>query len=96
MVPINGNTPLMPKILKSHNEVEMTKRKYEGALGDLVTRLIDKERRTQGELLKVMILSAPDSSDTLKPPLPIPNDLILKRERSQPSQWGSVTCLRHR
>ena len=70
--------PLVPKILESHDAVEMKKGIYDGALGSLVARLIDEQRRAEGELLKVLILSAPAAMDTLKLPRPIPNDMKSK------------------
>jgi hypothetical protein len=76
--------PLVPKILESRDEVTMTKGVYDGVLGSLVTRLIDEKRRTEGESFKVLILSAPDSPDTLKLPRPIRNDMR--------SEAGKVTA----
>lgn len=70
--------PLVPRILESHEAVEMKKDLYDGVLGSLVARLVDEKRRTEGELLKVLILSAPNSPETLKLPLPIPNDIQSK------------------
>jgi hypothetical protein len=70
--------PLVPKILESHEAVEMKKGFYDGALGGLVARLVDEKRRTEGELLKVLLLSSPNSPETLKLPLPIPNDMQSK------------------
>ena len=66
--------PLVPMILESHDDVEMRRDAYEGALGQLVNTLIDEERREEGLRFKVMLLSAPDSTDTLKLEQPIPND----------------------
>ena len=70
--------PLVPKILESHEAVEMKMGLYDGALGSLVARLVDEHRRTEGELLKVLMLSAPNSPDTLKLPQPIPNNMKSK------------------
>ena len=52
-----------------------------GVLGKLVNRLIDEERREEGRRFKVMLLSAPDSADTLKLAKPIPNDKKSKAEK---------------
>lgn len=70
--------PLVPKILESHDEVMMTKGLYAGVLGDLISRLVDEKQYPEGESFKVMILSAPDSPDTMKLPQPIPNDMKSK------------------
>lgn len=70
--------PLVPKILESHNEVVMKKGAYSGVLGDLISRLMDEKQYPDGETFKVMILSAPDSPDTMKLPQPIPNDMKSK------------------
>lgn len=70
--------PLVPKILESHEAVEMRKGVHGGPLGDLVTRLLDEERRVEGESNKVLLLSSPESPDTLKLSQPIPNDLRSK------------------
>lgn len=66
--------PLVPMIIESHDDVEMQRDAYEGALGTLVNRLIDEDRREGGRRFKVMLLSAPDSPDTVKLNDPIPND----------------------
>jgi len=66
--------PLVPKILGSHNDVEI-KRGHEGPLGTLVNRLLDENLRKEEEHNKVFLLSPPDSPDTLRLPKAIPNDL---------------------
>jgi hypothetical protein len=66
--------PLVPKILDSRNEVVIKKGVHDGLLGVLVDRLIDEKRRTEDETFKVLLLSAPDSPDTLKLPQPILNN----------------------
>ncbi len=66
--------PLVPKILATHEDVEMHRDAYDGDLGRLVNRLLDDERREEGRRFKVIFLSDPDSADTLKLPAPIPND----------------------
>ncbi len=69
--------PLIPRILEPHDDVEI-KRGGTGPLGKLVTRLIEDGRVAEGEFRKIMLLSAPDSPDTLQLPGPIPNDLRSK------------------
>lgn len=66
--------PLVPKILATYDEVEMVKNRYDGELGALVNRLLKEEKRPENGLFKVLILSAPDSSETLRLDHPIPND----------------------
>jgi len=66
--------PLVPKILATHEDVELQREAYEGNLGSLVNRLLDDERREEGGRFKVIFLSGPDSAETLKLPQPIPND----------------------
>lgn len=66
--------PLVPQILESIDEVQMTTGLHKGVLGALVDRLVADKLRIEGESYKVMFLSAPDSPDTLKLANPIPND----------------------
>lgn len=74
-----GNVyPLVPKILESHENVEMNRDEYDGELGTLVNRLLDLGLRKEGKRNKVILLSAPDSPDTLKLPQAIPNDMKSK------------------
>lgn len=70
--------PLVPKILESHDDVPLFPGQHSGGLGQLVDRLIGEGRRDEGGRNKVLILSEPDSSDTLHLPDPIPNDLKSK------------------
>ncbi|MEX2215886.1 MAG: hypothetical protein WD768_17375 [Phycisphaeraceae bacterium] len=64
----------VPKIRESYDEVEMRIDAHKGDLGKLVNRLVKEGRRPEGVMNKVMLLSSPDSSDTLKLTRPIPND----------------------
>jgi hypothetical protein len=64
----------VPKIVATHEDVEMQRDAYAGDLGNLVNRLIDEERREEGRRFNVMLLSAPDSADTMKLEIPIPNN----------------------
>lgn len=66
--------PLVPKIMATFDEVEMARNRYEGELGALVHRLLDGGYRPEGDFFKVLLLSAPDSPDTLKLEAPIRND----------------------
>ncbi len=70
--------PLVPRILQIHDDVEMLSGLHAGALGELVERLIKEQRREEGGSYKIVMLSAPDSPDTLRLPGPIVNDLRSK------------------
>ena len=70
--------PLVPKILDIHDDVVLVAGQASGALGNLVERLIREQRRDEGERYKVLLLSAPDSPDTLRLPASIPNDTKAK------------------
>jgi len=66
--------PLLPKIVAAHEEVEMRKGLHQEPLGALVDHLVETGKRPEGGLFKVLILSTPDSPDTVHLPAPIPND----------------------
>ena len=66
--------PLVPMILESHDNVEIRRDTHDGALGQLINRLLNENRREEGSRFKVMLLSDPESDDTLKLDRPIPND----------------------
>jgi hypothetical protein len=70
--------PLVPRILERHDDVVMLSGQYSGILGVLVERLIKEQRRDEGERYKVLMLSAPDSPDTLRLTGPVSNDLTSK------------------
>lgn len=71
--------PLVPKIIATYDDVVMEKGTLDGNLGELVNRLITEGFRPEGERFKVLMLSSPDSQDTLELEKPIPND---KRSKS--------------
>ncbi|MCA9140605.1 MAG: hypothetical protein KDB00_27725 [Planctomycetales bacterium] len=71
--------PIVPKILASYDNIEMRIDAYPGELGKLVDRLVSKEYRPQGERFKILLLSAPESPDTIVLENPITND---KRSKS--------------
>lgn len=78
--------PLVPKILESHDDVVMVPSQYAGTpLGALVERIVKDQRRDHGAHNKVLLLSAPDSPDTLHLPGPIPNDL--KSQSGKPAAF---------
>lgn len=71
--------PLVPKILDIIDDVEIVTGRYTGELGKLVDYLDKNSLRTDRDSYKVFLLSAPDSTDTLKLPAPIPNN---KKDKS--------------
>ncbi len=71
--------PLIPKIEEIRDDVLMEKNLHKGRLGELVNFLLDRSLRLLDQRYKVFLLSAPDSSDTIKLTAAIPND---KRDKS--------------
>jgi hypothetical protein len=71
----NNVYPLVPTILDAYEEVEMMRGSHQGELGKLVEMLLDRGLRTEGQRLKVVFLSPPDSPETITLPSPIPNDV---------------------
>ena len=65
---------LVPRILESYDEVEMRQGIHDGELGKLVDRLVKEQRRQIGTTFKVLLLSAPDSVETIILDSEIPND----------------------
>ena len=66
--------PLVPKIEEVRDDVVMEKNLHTGRLGELVNFLLDRSLRLVDQRYKVFLLSAPDSSDTIKLTAAIPND----------------------
>ena len=80
--------PLVPKIVATHDDVEMKLGKYDGDLGKLVNKLLDDDLRPESGLFKVLMLSSPDSPETLKLPNPIPNDKLSKSGKTTAFTMG--------
>ena len=80
--------PSVPKILASYDEVEIKRNQYEGPLGKLVNRLVDEEKRPVNGRFKVLLLSPPDSAETLKLAAPIPNDKVSKTGKNTAYTMG--------
>lgn len=80
--------PLVPKIIATHDEIEMVKNRYDGELGLLVSRLLKEEKRPENGMFKVLMLSAPDSPDTLRLDRPIPNDKLSKTGKTTAFTMG--------
>jgi hypothetical protein len=66
--------PLIPKIVATHDEVEMCKGLHQGPLGALVDHLVETGKRPEDGSFKVLLLSPPDSPDTIRLSGPIAND----------------------
>ena len=66
--------PLIPKILEVYDDLPMVFGQFEGALGKLVDRLVTERLREANERFKIVLLSSPDSPETLKLSAPIPNN----------------------
>lgn len=74
----------IPRILESHDEVEFAVGVHSGALGRVVDKFCEIQKREIGRVYKVMILSGPDSPETVRLPKTIPND--------KTSQTGKTTA----
>lgn len=74
--------PLIPRILDTYEEVVHEKDRYQGALGRHVDRAVDEGLAPQGQLNKIMILSAPDDPQTVKLPRAVQNDLVSSSGRA--------------
>jgi hypothetical protein len=73
--------PLVPLILEMHESVLFEAGRHKGALGRLVDSMLGDPsltRKQAGQRYKVMLLTAPDDSRTLRLKKPIANDLVSK------------------
>jgi hypothetical protein len=80
--------PLVPKITAIYDEVEIIRNHHKGELGKLVNRLIDERRRRENGRFKVLLLTAPDSEDTIKLDTPIPNNKVSKTGKNTAFTMG--------
>ena len=84
----------VPKILKQFESVEIQRDSDVPELLDLINRIIDEGRdRKEGQYYKFIILSAPDSPDTLKLDKPIPNDKQSTSGKPTAFTMGQRTCV---
>lgn len=74
--------PLVPKIIESHDHVDFIPEAHKGKMRALIESATKDGARKEGTAYKVMFLSPPDSSDTLKLSDPIRNDLTSKAGRA--------------
>ncbi|MBN1975618.1 MAG: hypothetical protein JW787_18430 [Sedimentisphaerales bacterium] len=67
---------LVPKILEAWECVEMRRGFHSGKLENLVEFLLDHQLREEGKTYKVLLLSSPNDSETIRLDKPIENDLL--------------------
>lgn len=70
--------PLVPKIVATFDEVVIRRDAYDGELGRLVNKLLERNAWPEDSVCKVLLLSAPDSPDTIALASPIINDKLSK------------------
>lgn len=66
---------LVPEILESHEYVKMTRGAHSGRLAELIEYLLDHEHRTEDEAHKVVFLTPPEDSRTVRLDKRVENDL---------------------
>lgn len=74
--------PLVPRILETFENVEFSPKQHSGRLGKLVDDLLANSPRQPGQSYKVMLLSEPDSKDTVVLDAPVANDLVTDSGRT--------------
>ena len=74
--------PLVPRILETFDNVEFSPKRHSGKLGKLVDDLLANSSRHPGQSYKVMLLSEPDSKDTVVLGAPVANDLVTDSGRT--------------
>lgn len=66
--------PLVPLILKKHDDVVFERSAHDGALGQVINQVLDSDDSRTGQRHMVFLLSAPDSNETIDLGGPIPNN----------------------
>ncbi len=66
----------LPAVLFTHRQAAELRSRWDRRLADLVDRLLDAGPRTDGASYGVMLLSAPESPDTVRLASAIKNDLV--------------------
>ncbi|MBU0719549.1 MAG: hypothetical protein KJ749_15000 [Planctomycetes bacterium] len=74
--------PLVPKIVESHDHVDFVRGRHDGKVGALIKTMLREGVRKEETAYKVVLLSPPDSPDTLALDSPIPNDLTSENGRT--------------
>lgn len=87
--------PLVPRILEVHEHVDFAVGRCEGSLGILVDRLLTDQVRSEG-VYKVILLSSPESDETVKLSGPVLNDLTSKNGRPTAFTQGQRYVARDR
>jgi hypothetical protein len=83
----------VPEILRVEPRVVFQRGLHKGPLGDIVRRMLDDGRRTEGNSHMVFVLSAPDSEKTIKLDQPVMNDRPTAFVQGQ--RYISLTALRN-
>ena len=68
-------------ILEKHSEVLFQRGKHRDRLGQIVDKALELGTHEEGVVQSVFYLSAPDDTDTVRLPEPIPNDTVSKNNR---------------
>lgn len=74
--------PLVPRIIETHECVEFSPNLHKGRLGKLVDDLLKNSLRQKGQSYKVMLLSEPDSKETIILEQPVINDMTTDTGRT--------------
>lgn len=69
---------LVPKIIGTWDSVEMTRDLHKDKLGELVDYLLEKRLRQENKTYKILLLSSPDDSETVRLDKPVINNLLAK------------------
>lgn len=67
--------PIIPKIKASEDNIRLDPESKLAQFKTVITMLLNGKLREQGDINKIMLLSAPNDSETIKLPKPIGNDL---------------------
>lgn len=90
--------PFVPKIVQTLEAVEFRRGAHTGRLGAVVDALLDRALRQEGRQYKVMLLTAPEDSETIRFGAPVVNDLTSETGRAiaftQGQRYVSLSRLR--
>ncbi len=73
--------PLVPRVERVEENVRFVRGEHDGALGELVEKMLKEGARREGESFKVLLLSAPDDPTTGDLATPVRNDLVAESGR---------------
>ena len=74
--------PFIPKIIETFDAVEFRRGMHDGRLGSVVDALVNRALRPEVQHYKVMLLTSPDDSETIRLNAPIVNDLTSEAGRN--------------